>query len=333
MSEENEISKILARNLRRKDFVPYSDKSFLNENALALKYAEIFGIEPNNNWVEAFKIITEGQGGEIRKINSLISSSLLSLLAFYKLFRNKTNLRIEIELPGYENTVKFDKCLFEVRNRVIKLPSCVDIVLYSTESNVLLFLESKFTEYFSTSEKTLYGKGYIDLYTKYLLNALSSYLKIGRDKSKKKEMLSLEINGNGKRYIEGIKQSVSHLIGLVKGPSKGGQGYYPEEYYAGYQKLYDNACALYYGTILFEPSGLKEDNGLFEDYSNLYCDTIGTHGEEIIEGIRKWIKSQNKNCDKAKRIIVLKKPLTYQSLFKGVNTSLLTSDIQSFYSL
>lgn len=56
MSEENEISKILARNLRRKDFVPYSDKSFLNENALALKYAEIFGIEPNNNWVEAFKL-------------------------------------------------------------------------------------------------------------------------------------------------------------------------------------------------------------------------------------------------------------------------------------
>ncbi|MBD5197487.1 MAG: hypothetical protein HDS89_08565 [Bacteroidales bacterium] len=335
MSEEYELSKILAQNLRRRNFAQYNDKSFLNENFLALKYAEIFGIEPNNNWIEAFKIITEGQGGEIRKINSLISSSLLSLLTFHKLFRNNNpGLCLEVKLPDNEKTVKFDQCFFEVRNKVISLPSCVDVALYSTESNILLFLESKFTEIFSTCEKALYGKGYIDLYTnKHLIDTLSSRLKIGRNKSKGKEMLSLEVNGNGKHYIEGIKQSVSHLIGLVKGPAKSGQGYYPEEYYADYRKLYNNARELYYGTILFEPSGLKEGNGPFKDYCDLYCDTIGMHGEEIIAGIREWIKARNKNCDKAKSIRVLNIPLTYQSLFKGENSSLLTSEIRSFYSL
>ena len=240
---------------------------------MALKFAEIFGIEPNNNWIEAFKIITEGQGSEIRKINSLISSSLLSLLTFHKLFRNNNpGLCLEVKLPDNEKTVKFDQCFFEFRNKVISLPSCVDVALYSTESNILLFLESKFTEIFSTCEKALYGKGYIDLYTnKHLIDTLSSRLKIGRNKSKGKEMLSLEVNGNGKHYIEGIKQSVSHLIGLVKGPAKSGQGYYPEEYYADYRKLYNNARELYYGTILFELCLELEDRGLRVPKDMLLC--------------------------------------------------------------
>lgn len=200
MGEKSEISKLLSQNLRRSNFKSYNDKYFFDENVLALKYAEIFGIEPNNNWFEAFKITTEGQGDEIRKINSLISSSLLSLLAFHKLFRNNTDLRLEVKLPGYKDAVKFDKCLFEVRNRVITLPSCVDVALYSTESDVLLFLESKFTEFFSIHKKKTYGKGYIDLYTKYLSDVLGNCLTIGKVKSKQKEMLSLETNRNDKRH-------------------------------------------------------------------------------------------------------------------------------------
>ena len=334
MKTEIEISKILAGNLRRKGFTPYSDYSFFDDNILARRYADIFGIEPSRNWFEAYKIVTEGQGDELRKINTLVSSSLLSLLAFHKLFLNNTDLCLEAEIPGHGESVKFDKCLFEVRNTVIRLPSCVDVALYSTESNILLFLESKFTEIFSICEKTHYGKGYIDLYSAYLPNLFGGCLKVEQSKFKGKDRLLLETVGNRKRYIDGIKQSVSHLIGLVRGPYKGGQGYYPDEYYEMYGTLYDNACELFYGTILYEPKGLNEDNGLCNDYIDLYRNTIGEHGAEIVDGIREWDRRQNMSCDKAKRITVLNEPLTYQTLFKGTNNNLLlTSDIQSFYSL
>lgn len=329
MTAENQISKVLAANLKSPDFTPYNDRFFFDENLLAREYAKIFGIEPDEKWFEAFRIATEGQGDEIRKINSLISSSLLSLLAFHKLYRNESDLRLELALPG-KGTVRFDKCLFEARNKVVRRPSCVDVVLYSSESNVLLFLESKFTEYFSVSEKELYGKGYIDLYNQYLSKALSDGLEIDTDKEK----LLLKTKENKERYIEGIKQSVSHLVGLVRGPYKGGSGYYPEEYHNRYQELYNKADELFYGTILYDPKELKVDNAPFEDYVELYRGTIGAYGQEIVEGIRKWDSEPMGSHGNDKKIAVLPEPLTYQSLFKeAANSLLLTDTVLRFYNL
>ena len=63
---------------------------------------------------------------EVLKVNSLISSSLLFLLTFYPLFEyNQVSLTAKWRLGENE---QFKSCLFEVRNQVITLPSCVDIL-------------------------------------------------------------------------------------------------------------------------------------------------------------------------------------------------------------
>lgn len=220
MSTEKSISKRLAENLRTlkkkvlvpDNDIPYNECMFFNPNTLADEYADIFEMYNDDRWKEAFKIVTEGQGGELVKINSLISSSLLSLLVFYKLFKcNGGDIALEIQLPDHNEKIKFDGCLFEVRNEVIKSPSCIDVVLYSSTSGVLLFLESKFTEYTKVKTSEEYGKGYITLYKEYLQEALKGVIEVGEEKGK----LKLTANHQKKFYIEGIKQSISHLIGIL----------------------------------------------------------------------------------------------------------------------
>lgn len=332
MSANDFISNQLAINLRQKiGFDPYDNNKFFDPNTLARKYAEIFGIKPNDTWLEAFRIVTAGQGGEINKINSLISSSLLSLLVFHKLFLGSdTNVAIEIQLPinGEKRKVAFNLCLFEVRNKVIKTPSCVDVVLYSEDNHILLFLESKFVEYHVTTFEEKYGKSYIDLYHNYLNEFLKENLELGDRKDK----LIIKAKQD-KCYIEGIKQTISHLIGLVKGPSVGGRGYYPQKYYTEYSKLYHDATELYYGTILYDPSGLKVDDKLYNDYKTLYINTIGKHGFGIVDGIREWCKAISPN-EKRKDIVILNTPLTYQSLLKDdpLYKNVLPENVIKFYN-
>lgn len=332
MSIESEISETLAANLNSKVFIPYNNRFFFDKNCIARKYAEIFGIEPDENWFEAFRIATEGQGDELRKINSLISSSLLSLLMFHKLFMNdNTNDYISIKLPDTDDAVLFDKCFFEVRNRVVRFPSCVDVALYSSERNVMLFLESKFTEYTRVKKEEYYGKGYITLYIEYLRQYLNHIIETEKATIKGKEKLRIGTI-SGERYIEGVKQSISHLIGLTRGPHKVGTGYYPESYHAEYSKLYDNAGKLYYGTILFDPRGMNVNDSMYEDYVKLYVDTIGSHGEELVDGICEWNNQQKKSYNKGKEIVVLPNPLSYQDVFQTEpNRRYITNQIREFY--
>ncbi len=334
MNTESEISKTLAANLNSKVFTPYNNRFFFDDNLMARKYAEIFGIEPDKNWFEAFRIATEGQGDELRKINSLISSSLLSLLMFHKLFMNdNTNDYISIKLPNFDDAVLFDKCLFEVRNRVVRFPSCVDVALYSSKQNVMLFLESKFTEYTRVKKEEYYGKGYITLYTDHLQQYLSHIIETDKAIIKGKEKLRIGTK-SGERYIEGVKQSISHLIGLTRGPRQGGTGYYPESYHDEYSRLYDKADKLYYGTILFDPRGMNVDGSMYEDYVNLYVDTIGSHGKEIVAEICKWNNLPKKSYNKDKEIEVLPNPLSYQDVFQTEpNKSYITNQIREFYSI
>lgn len=335
MSIESEISETLAANLNSKVFIPYNNRFFFDDNLMARKYAEIFGIEPDENWFEAFRIATEGQGDERRKINSLISSSLLSLLMFHKLFMNdNTNDYISIKLPNIDDAVLFDKCFFEVRNRVVRFPSCVDVALYSSKQNVILFLESKFTEYTRLKKEEYYGKGYITLYTEYLRQHLSPIIETDKATFKGKEKLRIGTK-SGERYIEGVKQSISHLIGLTRGPHKVGTGYYPESYHAKYSRLYGNAGKLYYGTILFDPRGMNVDCSMYEDYVKLYVDTIGSHGKELVNGICEWNNQLKKSNKKRKEeIVVLPKPLSYQDVFQtDHNRRYITNQIREFYSI
>lgn len=274
------IAEKLYENLGSK--VTYRSKGgvplFFPKNYISKMFEDLFNIGPaeKEKFEEAFDIVTSGQGKEIQKINSVHSSSLLSLLFFYPLYQNgDPELFIQFEgLPELKN-IKFTSCLFEVRNSVIKFPSCVDVLLVSDDGNTLFYLESKLSEYKDKSYREEYGKGYYPLYKQLQNQHLLETIML-EEGNKDKTILKC----GEKSYIEGIKQSISHLIGLVKGPeelkSEKKDDYYYIEEYDKYSELYEKASSLLYGTILYNPSVLcLNDNDCsdykdFEDYKNLY---------------------------------------------------------------
>lgn len=76
------------------------------------------------------------------------------------------------------------------------------------------------------------------------------------------------------------------------------------------------------------------DDSLYENYKDLYVNTIGRHGQQIVEGIRKWNKATSKNFDKEKNIVILESPLTYQSLLTDnpQYKNLLPENVKKFYN-
>lgn len=152
-----EIEKALSQKIGTDEKSSSGRSLFFPENMLSEKYRNLFGIE-DLVFDKAFGIVTGGVGNELSKINSLTSSSLLSLLVFYPLFSKDANNSLTLLVNG--NLTSFTKCFFEVRNKVIRRPSCVDVVLQSEDKKTLLFLESKFMEYEDITTNATYGKSY-----------------------------------------------------------------------------------------------------------------------------------------------------------------------------
>ena len=319
------IAKTLADNLGNNKKDSYTE---ILDNSYSNLFAKKFGIKEDRDWEkfhQAFRVCTEGQGNELKSINNVVSSALLPLLTFFRLFGEKSGLSLDYEHDDFETgTIEFDQCFFEVRNKVIRFPSCVDLALYSSKQNVLLFIESKLSEYLRTTSYLEIKKGYSALYSMMDSKDILSEGDIIFDGSK------IKFKEGGKAYFEGIKQSVSHLIGLVQGPSSSCKGvYYPEEYLRAYKNCYNSANTIYYATIILNPLmiGVQAGNDDFKKYVKLYSDIIGKHGGEIIECIRNWPKLKN---DQRKNIKVLSKPLDYHDVFAN-NTHLLLDDVRRFY--
>lgn len=307
---------------------PRSFKFFKKDPPLFCDFKDLFELPSSMD--EAFRIVTEGQGGESSKVNSLRSSSLLSLLCFgglyFNSYKGESGATLIVEINGED--VIFDACLFEVRNQVIGFPSCIDILLRSKDKKKLLFLESKFTEYAECKYRRPDYKiktGYLELYSE---NAISRML----EKNNMNWRASTIFSENGQpMYFEGIKQSISHLIGIVRGPQMSGSGHYPEEYHKLYSEWYKDADTLTYATILFDTStfGGKQE---FEEYRQLFENTVGQFSEQIIENIKRiW---HNQSIDKEYKITVVKKPITYQSIFeREENRNILPQKVKDFYHL
>lgn len=300
---------------------------FFNDNYISTIFAERFKIEYNRGAFEsAFSIVTNGVGNEASKINSLTSSSLLSLLFFYPLFGNENqDLYIEISINGIK--YRFVEAFYEVRNKVVGYPSCIDVVLKSTDGT-LLFLESKFTEFLDDRKKSKsYGSSYFDLY-----KSIKSYLEEGGLTVNKGADGSLVIESSAETYIEGIKQNISHLIGLVKGPQDVIDGSYDADYLNRYKLAYETAKKtnrLFYGTILFNSCSIvPEAQKYYNQYVELYENIIGKNSNNIIREIFSWCK-----LAKDFSITVYEKPITYQELFSWNPTymEVLSHEIKYFY--
>jgi hypothetical protein len=184
---------------------------------------KIFGITDKEKelFKEKFAMAVSGSGQELLKIGTLHSSSLCALLHFYNVDDNPLILD-GLETNKTTRTIKFTRSLFEYKSPVINTnhPSNMDVVLIGKDmesgEDIVLFLESKFAEYYTSastkckgiSQKYLDNKYGSDLYKDNVLTRLG--LKRNNYDTKHFELVSM----SEPFYIGGIKQMISHYIGI-----------------------------------------------------------------------------------------------------------------------
>lgn len=142
---EDKIEKVTSRSYR----ISFEDDKKLEA------IEDYYGIKDHDSFSKGYDQATNGDGNEKEKILTLHSSSRLALLVFYGLCPGKKEITLTLD----EKEVIFDFSVFEFKNPVINQPSNMDIVLKGKRKEdgkqVLLFLESKFAEYYLyASEKS-----------------------------------------------------------------------------------------------------------------------------------------------------------------------------------
>lgn len=258
--------------------------------------------EPDKKtFIEKFKMACSGNGEELRKITTMHSSSLCALLFF---FRNKKLHMIDCV---------FEESYFEFKNKVIGYPSNVDIVLLGKNKEgkkVILFLESKFSEYITgitkTKNKYEIGKSYFKegCYSEPIYNELfKNKMLIKQDDT--------HISAEKDMYIEGIKQIISHYYGIRNFMNKK----YYEKDNDNLEKLKDHGAEEFIlGEIVFDNFSDTLKNKYLVHYENDYSTLAG-----II----------NKQCDKeCPNLRVLEKTLHYSDLQEFISD---LPEVHKFY--
>ena len=324
MTSNKQKIKIIAESFRKAlKFPQVTSKTgaelLFDNDLFAALFRERFGIisENKDTFNAAFQNITEGTGKEIKKINSVTSSALLPLLVFYKLCIPKDGNSLILTLN--KEKIVFTKAYFEVRNNVVRSPSCVDVALVSHDGDTILFLESKLVEMFEdTTVKKVYGSSYKPLYEKEGIKRALNSQDITVDIRASDLILRSE---KTPQYLEGIKQTISHLIGLVKGPQNAKDQ-------SDYISAYKDAKRLIYSPILFDTKTvLNESSNEYSNFVTLYSKVIGDHKDEILADIQEWV---NIKCKKS--IEILPTVLTYQKLIKE-NPNWLDPNVEAYYGL
>ncbi len=258
------------------EFADKDSASFVSESL-----ANNFGIEKEKDvFIKKFEMSCSGTGGELKKITTLHSSSLCALLFFF----NVDNM--PLKMRGLENC-EFTQSFFEFKNKVIRYPSNIDVFLLGknkiTNKKVILFLESKFSEYITGINKkdTKYkiGKAYFKegcfstpIYDE--LNSRGSLHYNEKDGS---------FTASKPKYIEGLKQIVSHYYGI--------RNFFISDYYEKDNRNLDavkkyGAAEFILGEIIFDNFGkeladtlksYEEDYGQLAEIINNQCkkDKIG----------------------------------------------------------
>ena len=143
-----------------------------------------------------------------RRIRVLHSSALMPLLLFYKVSL-ENSLYVDL---GRKEPVKFDEIYFETPNKVFDntRPSKIDIALVSNSSKIVLYLESKFTEYLSGKSSSNFSLKYKNMVREILGPNQPA-------EENKKYYIRGKLAEKDIVYGEGIKQMIAHFIGVCKG--------------------------------------------------------------------------------------------------------------------
>lgn len=182
------------------------------------RLAEIFGIANLELFKDKFHMSIGGSGQELKRIATVHSSSLCALLFFYGVSKSNP---YELNIAGIDYV--FTESYFEYQNTVIegRNPSNMDVVLIGKEKKTglktVFFIESKFSEYY---ERT--GKQF-NISTEYLKDKYGEGIyksgcleKMGISLIERAGEPEFSIDSENSCYLEGIKQMVSHFIGVVK---------------------------------------------------------------------------------------------------------------------
>ena len=284
------------------------------EGVVLKKLKEVFGID-SDTFDTKFREAISGNGQEIKRISTLHSSSLAALLLLYSVSGNE----LKCTLDGKDYT--FHDCYFEVKTEVINSPSNMDVVLVGKNSkgkDVLFFLESKFSEYLNTGMCNDISIAYKDKYEELGLmanNAIEGLLfgeGIGKDNVK---CLQIKSSNGTPQYCSGIKQMISHYIGVTNFIDKGAEALDPKQksHLNEIVKLRNNGAEIILGEVLFAFDD-KVDKGKtkFSRYSSIYRDL----------GLKLKKKSS--------RLHILPEVLTYQELLKDFK---IDSKVKDFYQL
>lgn len=252
-----------------------------------------------------FNEATDGDGREARRIRTLHSSSLISLLCFYDVSALKP---LHLTVDG--RNISFTTPCFEVKNPVgidesgQAHNSNIDVVLLGNDVNsgkpVVLFLESKFSEYltwgkYSKISKRVYETIYSRLSDSGCLKQMG--LKIEDNPEEEGYSVLASIKGRTLHYAGGIKQMVSHFLGV--------QNVANEYRNSGYD--------VYLGEILYSfPDSIDTSHAKFDDYCRLY----GTLAKGL-NGLAANFK-------------LVEQCFTYQDVFREYD---LDHAVKTFYSL
>lgn len=312
-------------------YIKSSITSFMMSNitsAIATDLANAFDIKDESKralFTQKTEQACSGSGEEALKITTMHSSSLCSLLCFYGI-SDKNKLEIKLE---DDKTYVFTESYFEFQNKVIKgrSPSNMDVVLVGYEKEninqkVVLFLESKFTEYHSLSSSMSIANSYLaNTYGKVIYNKLEKrgiYNIITSNKQDEKEFkFSVPQNQtqkNGKKvskenvYLEGIKQMISHYIGvrnLLDGNIVSSRNC--DIHNEIVKDINEKGAKVLLGTIIFED--LYQESKYFNKYKDRY--------EEIAKILNEVsrLSDNEKNITSTEQLTILEKPLTYAGVF------------------
>ena len=275
--------------------IAFSDKTLID--FVGDKIALSFDINKNKDtFAKKFQMACSGSGGELKKITTLHSSSLCALLFFF----NVDNKKLVIPIPS-QSEYEFTESYFEFKNKVIRSPSNIDVVLLGknikTGKKVILFLESKFSEYITGTGKIEVSESYFksDCYSAPIYNCIEEDKSFGFNKE----------NGfnNSEKYNEGLKQMISHYYGIRR--------FMKREFVDDNENVYKNirdykAEEIILGEILFD--NFAKNNKLEEklkDYKKAYSKLAKIINEEY-----KKDETKPENIE----FKVLEKSLSYSEL-------------------
>ena len=255
---------------------------------------------------QKFQEAIQGDGQEYRRIRTLHSSSLISLLCFYDVSMNKP---LFIDIEGHE--IEFFESHFEHKNTIgcdetgKSHESNMDVLLKgrdkATGRDVVLFLESKFSEYLfwgkhSEISNHVYWTTYAQLFKGGYLDRMGLRYDPMDNNEKYSELAS--IKGYTRHYAGGIKQMVSHFLGVKN---------------AAETEAYKD-CDIYLGEILYRfPESVDPNHNKFNDYTRLYG--------ILAEGLNALSESKFK---------IVGQCFTYQDVFRSFD---LDDAVSLFYSL